>query len=707
MSESLPDPQPDSQPDPRSDQESPEVPVRRRRWRRTVALGVLLPLVAASVLIWSATGREDKLDKVPVAIVNNDTIITGSQPMAAGRSLSAALTHPKSPKNNLKWTLSDKSDADAGLKDGTYYAVLTIPSNFSSSILSSGTDKPQQGKLQLVSNGAASTTVPYISHQIASAAGTSLGDQTTQGYLKNVYGGFNTLAKNSSSAASSASQLAGGTDQLSSGATKLDQGAGSLADSLGQVATGAASLASGTRSVSSGAGKVDSGAASLAQGSTKLHASAKKLSSASRKVAGKSDGLANGSRTVARGTKAVSVGVRVLSGADRLLAAELSGLSGRCAAEGGSVVFCQRLARSHDHAVRLATAAGRLHGVAGKVAHGADAVAAGSRALSGGTSAVAQGNKKLSAASGTLSGSAGQLASGAHSVAQGAAGLVSGADQLAGGTQSSSAAGESLASGSSSLASSASKTDDGAQSLSSGLTKAAKNSPTYSTSQQNALAPVVSEPVQLTSQVQHTAHGNGWLIAVILAVILWLATLVAALSLDVAGVLRNALAPVSSRRIAVSQALPVVGFAVLQAAAVVAALLVFHPSTAATVPLALLTLLAALTFSLLALTLHVGLGRTGVMVFVLFLVLQLAASGNVVPLETAPAVLQTLNGVLPLTAFVNGASQLVSGGHAVSLVDVAVVLVLWAAASAFALLSAVKRRRRGAVPARGQVLEQA
>jgi putative membrane protein len=182
---------------------------------------------------------------------------------------------------------------------------------------------------------------------------------------------------------------------------------------------------------------------------------------------------------------------------------------------------------------------------------------------------------------------------------------------------------------------------------------------------------------------------------------------VAALSLDVAGVIRNALAPVSSRRIAVAQALPVIGFAVLQAAAVVAALLVFHPSTAAVVPLVLLTLVAALAFALLALALHVGLGRTGVMLFVLLLVLQLAASGNVIPLETAPAVLRTLNGVLPLTAFVNGASQLVSGGHAASPVEVALVLVLWAAGSAFGLLSAVKRRRRGVVPTRGQVLEQA
>ena len=51
----------------------------------------------------------------------------------------------------------------------------------------------------------------------------------------------------------------------------------------------------------------------------------------------------------------------------------------------------------------------------------------------------------------------------------------------------------------------------------------------------------------------------------------------------------------------------------------------------------LVTLLAALCFSLLAYALRLALGRAGVGVFVLFLLVQVAALGNVVPLETAPS----------------------------------------------------------------------
>jgi putative membrane protein len=673
------------------------------RWRTVMVLGLLLPLVAASVLIWSATGRQANIDKVPVAIVNNDKIITGSQPMAAGRSLTAALTHPKSPKNNLKWTLTDQKDATEGLRSGSYYAVLTIPTDFSSSILSTGTDKPQHARLQLVSNAAASTTVPYISQAIASAAGQSLGDQTTQGYLKNVYGGFNTLADNNSKAASSASQLAGGTSQLSSGADKLDHGAASLASSLTQLASGAGSLAGGARSVNSGADQVDGGAAQLAHGSGKLHGSATKLAGASTKLAHKSSSLADASHTVARGTKGVTVAIGGLSAGDRLLAAQLATLDKTCVIEGGSRLFCGRLTRIQGHALRLSKIASRVQGGAAQVASGASRLADGAGALAGGAASLAHGNHQLSSASGKLSSSARRLSSGAASLAQGTAGLVTGADQLATGAQSAASAGGSVAQGSSTVASSAGKTNSGAQQLSSGLTKAAKQSPTYSTSQQKALEPVVSEPVQLTSQVQHSSHGNGWLIAVIVAVILWLAVLVAALSVDVAAVRRHALAPVSSRRLALTQALPVIGFAVLQAAAVIVAVLVFHTDTASAVGLALLTLLAALSFALLAMALRVAIGRAGVTLFVLLLVLQLAASGNVIPLETAPSVLQALNGVLPLTAYVNGASQLVSGGHAASLVEVVLVLVLWAGVSTLGLVSGVKRGRRRVATTPGQV----
>ena len=179
-----------------------------------------------------------------------------------------------------------------------------------------------------------------------------------------------------------------------------------------------------------------------------------------------------------------------------------------------------------------------------------------------------------------------------------------------------------------------------------------------------------------------------------MAVILWLCALAAALGVDVSAALRNALAPVSSRRIAVVQALPVVGIAAVQAVAVGLALPRGQDQHRRDrVSFALVTLLAAVCFSLIAYALRLALGGVGVAVFVLFLLLQVAALGNVVPLETAPSPLRAINGLLPLTAFTNGTSQLVSGGDVGSLLSVVLVLAVWAAGAFGATVVLVKRRR--------------
>ncbi len=674
----------------------------RLRWQRIAAIGVLLPLLAAALLIWSASGRQAKLDQVPVAIVNNDQIITDPQPMAAGRSLTAALTHPDAGTTNLDWVLTDSKDATAGLHNGAYYAVLTIPTDFSSSILSSGTDQPQQGKLTLVSNAAASTTVPYISQQIAAAAAASLGQQVTQGYLKNVYAGFNQIAQSNAQAASSAAQLASGTQQLSAGAAQLSTGASQLASSLGQVASGTAQLAAGAASVQSGATQVRTGAAGVASGARRIHTATAAVADKTHTLARASSVLAAGSRALSVGAGRVSTSAHAVAGDAGDLADEVSTLSAECAAQGGSASFCDALAAADLQGQSLATDSGRLDDRAGLLARAATGISTGSSAVARGNVAVAGKLRVLSGGTSALSTSANRLLAGATSLEQGADALNSAAGQLTTGTQAAAQGGSSLASGASTLAASASQVNDGAQQLSAGLAKGATQTPTYTDDQQTALASVVSQPVLLTARVQYTDHGNGWLIALIVGAILWLAALVAALSRDLTGIVRNALSPVSSRRLAMAQALPVIGLGLVQAASVVIAVLLVHRSTASAIPLALLTLLASTAFTALALALRLAFGRVGVTIYVLFLVVQLAASSNVVPLETAPAALRRLNVFMPLTAYTNGASQLVSGGHVASYVGVVVVLAVWTA-GAFALMVTVVRRARGTHTVSGRV----
>ena len=285
------------------------------------------------------------------------------------------------------------------------------------------------------------------------------------------------------------------------------------------------------------------------------------------------------------------------------------------------------------------------------------------------------------------------MSSAAGSLASGAGQVDAAAGQVADGVSTSASAGDQLASGSRSLSSGASSADSGAQQLSQGLAQGAAQSPTYTSAQQKALEKVVSEPVLLTSTVQHTAHGNGWLVALVLGVVLWLAALLAVLLRNVGEVLAHAGAPISSRRLVAVQLRPTTVLALVQGAAVLAALPLLRQGVAAPVGTVLLTVLAAATFSLVGIALRWAFAGIGVVAFVLLLALQAAALGNVVPIETAPEPIPTLNALLPLTAYVNGASQAVGGGEVWSVAGTAAVLVAWSLLAGLVALLVVRRRR--------------
>ena len=271
------------------------------------------------------------------------------------------------------------------------------------------------------------------------------------------------------------------------------------------------------------------------------------------------------------------------------------------------------------------------------MARGNVAVAGKLRVLSGGTSA--------------LSTSANRLLAGATSLEQGADALDSAAGQLTTGKQAGRAGRQFVRQRRQhALAASASQVNDGAQQLSAGLAKGATQTPTYTDGQQTALASVVSQPVLHRPGAVHRPrkrladrpHRGRRSLA---------RDFVAALSRDLTGIVRNALSPVSSRRPAMAQALPVIGLGLVQAARWSSRVLLVHRSTASAIPLALLTLLASTAFTALALAPRLAFGGVGVTIFVFFLVVQLAASSNVVPSETAPAALRRFNVFMPLTAY--------------------------------------------------------
>ena len=160
------------------------------RFNRVLAGTLLLPVIFGGLVLWSMGDRTESADRVPAAVVNLDKpVTTGSgkdeQIVAAGRLLAAGLTSPSDKaSSSLGWELTDSVDAQAGLENGDYYAVVTIPRDFSKTLARMSGDDPAKAGITLQTNDASSAVIGEASKQVTEIATARLGRTITANYLK-------------------------------------------------------------------------------------------------------------------------------------------------------------------------------------------------------------------------------------------------------------------------------------------------------------------------------------------------------------------------------------------------------------------------------------------------------------------------------------------------------------------------------------------
>ncbi len=220
--------------------------MKRSTWLRWTGLAavVLIPLAFAGLFV-GAVGQGDKaLDSIPVAIVNDDTLQKTTAPdgteqnVFAGRQLVTELTGSK----GFDWTITNKKDAAAALKAGDVYAVLTVPSNFSSSILSLSGDNPQKADISIRTDDAHSYLTGSVAQVVGQTMADTFGNAITAQYIGGIYSSLGELGTSLGTAADGAAKLSSGASQLSSGLTQYTDGVQSLSNGLYQLSDGAAGL---------------------------------------------------------------------------------------------------------------------------------------------------------------------------------------------------------------------------------------------------------------------------------------------------------------------------------------------------------------------------------------------------------------------------------------------------------------------------------
>ena len=200
--------------------------------------------------IWDPYGQTKNL---PVAFVNEDKGASLN-----GKSLNVGEYVEKKLKDNhdLGWEFVSKQQADEGVNNGHFYAVVTIPSDFSQKAASITESEPQQAVINFTTTPAKNYIGSLVSNQAAAKVKSSVSEQITQAYAKGILENLDKLGIGLDTAANGASTLHDGLGRLQSGAQTYVGGVKQLAANQQSLTGGLAQLSDGSRKLQAGLGQL-------------------------------------------------------------------------------------------------------------------------------------------------------------------------------------------------------------------------------------------------------------------------------------------------------------------------------------------------------------------------------------------------------------------------------------------------------------------
>lgn len=245
---------------------------------RNLLIAILLPLLLVGVYLASLGGAAQASAKLPAVIVNNDQMVEQANndgtttPVVAGRLLVSWLTNPENA-GEFNWTLAKPEHAQQLLESGEAYVAVTIPSDFSASIVSAGGGSPRAAKIEVTTSQSRDYLTGAVSQQLFDGLVAEFGQTITNQIAVGLADGVNQSAEGLQLAADGASQLADGASQLGDGfgqyrdgQSQLAEGTSQAADGASQLADGASLFGNGVSSYVDGVGQYLDGAGTLAGG---------------------------------------------------------------------------------------------------------------------------------------------------------------------------------------------------------------------------------------------------------------------------------------------------------------------------------------------------------------------------------------------------------------------------------------------------------
>ena len=608
--------------------------------------------------IWDPYGQTKNL---PVAFVNEDKGASLN-----GKSLNIGESVEKKLKDNhdLGWEFVSKQQADEGVNNGHFYAVVTIPSDFSQKAASITKSEPQQAVINFTTTPAKNYIGSLVSNQAAAKVKSSVSEQITQAYAKGILENLDKLGMGLDTAANGASTLHDGLGRLQSGTQTYVGGVKQLAVNQQSLTGGLAQLSDGSRKLQAGLGQLSNnlptesqlsqlsdGMKQLQSGINQLNASVSNPSPAlvaqQNKVktdaqtlvqtmeASKSDLLAAGgtlqtlgAQAAASGSNSTTISLPQISNISRAFTKTQTIIAQTTTLLGDLQTLTQQLSAQQT----------QLQAGVSVLNNGVNQLTPNAITAFNGYNSVRFANNQLLAGSASLTNGLSEAKSGSQKLANGASLLESRSGALIDGTSQ-------LASGADTLAN---KLADASNRI--------KIQPTGATTQQQIANPVKSE---VTEKGNVPNYGYA------------LSPYVLSLSLFVGAIVLNVIYPIrktfseqeSAIRWWLSKA-SVAGVAAFMQATILMLVMVFFLGLAPEHPAHFIGAIYLTSFAYMSIVslLVIVLDNPGRFLAMVLLVLQLGSSEGTFPIQTANGFFQTINPLVPMTYSIRALRQSISGG---------------------------------------------
>lgn len=271
---------------------------------------VLIPSIYAGLFLASMWDPYGELDKLPVAVVNNDKpVIYDGEEISIGDELVKNLKEDAS----LNYHFVDAETAQAGLKNGDYYMIITIPEDFSYNATTVLDENPSKMDLLYETNPATNYVAMKLSESAMTKMELSLERKVTETYAETLFKKLNTLGNSLDDAADGASQILDGEVAMQEGVGQICDGTGTLKNGTEDFENGIITYTDGTAKINEGAAAVADGAASVSNGAAAVNAGASAVSEGASAAYSATAAIDNGAKSLEAGASDLSAGVNSLN----------------------------------------------------------------------------------------------------------------------------------------------------------------------------------------------------------------------------------------------------------------------------------------------------------------------------------------------------------------------------------------------------------